>query len=187
MNCFHIFQVPSEEFGGLPTVFPERRQIKEEADQSMEWAEADPLGVDEQEPESIVPDQEEEEEGDISQESEEDISDSRDSGSSSSSDDDDEQLAKPARQTGFVLQNLSSDSDSGVEDAQPLSKAEAAKRSKKEARTRREEKWAMEEDGGEGEEGAVKDERYKDLPKIENPLSDPLFGLPVFSMLIHNY
>ena len=102
-------------------MFPGRRQIKEEADQNMDRSEPDPLGVEEQEPESIVPDQEEEEEGDISQESEEDISDSRDSGSSSSSDD--EQLAKPARETGFVLQNLSSDSDSGVEDAEPLSKA----------------------------------------------------------------
>jgi len=64
----HVYKVASEEFGGLPTVFPERRLIKEEADQSMEWGE-DPLGMEEQEPESIVPDQDEEEEGDISQES----------------------------------------------------------------------------------------------------------------------
>ena len=141
-------------------MFPERRQFKGEADESMEWGE-DPLGVDEEEPETIVPDREEEEEGDISQESEED------------SDDDDQQLAKPACKTGLVTQD-SSDSDSGVDDPMPLTKAglyqmlaEAAQRTRKEARARKEEKWAMEEDVDEGEEGSVKDERYKQLPKIE--------------------
>ena len=143
-------------------MFPERRQVKEEADHSMEGSEADPLGVEEQEPESIVPDQEEEDdEGDISQESEED------------SDDDDEQLVKPACKTKFVKQEDSSDSDSGVDDPTPLNKAglyqmlaEAAQRTKKEARARKEEKWAREE-GDDNEVVVVKDERYKKLPKIE--------------------
>ena len=160
--CFHVFQVASEEFGGLPTVFPERRQIKEEADQSMEWGE-DPLGMEQQDPESIVPDQdhdEEEEAGDISQESEEDS--------------DDEQLAKPTP-SKLVKSNYSSDSDSGVDDPTPLTKgglyqmlSEAVQRNKKEARTRKEEKWAMEDDDDEqGEEGAGKGQKYKELAKVE--------------------
>ena len=45
--------------------------------------------------------------------------------------------------------------------------SEAVQRTKKEARRRREESWAMGEDDDEGEEGAGKEERYKELPKIE--------------------
>ena len=143
----------------------------------MEWGE-DPLGMEEQDPESIVPDQdqdEEEEEGDISQQSEEDS--------------DDEQLAKPT--PSKLVKKLkiydSSSSDSGVDDPTPLTKkgpykilSQALKRTKKEARAMKEEKWAIEDGNEQGEDqGAGKDQKYKELPKIERPCGiQDLYSIP---------
>ena len=173
MISFQIFQVASEEFGGLSIVYPERRQREEK---SMDWLEdiyfhheeEDPLRV-KRDPESIVPDQDQgEEEGDISQESEEESDDEVDPLANPTP----SKLAKNSRSN--AAETDSSDSDSGVDDPIPLTKGglmqmltEAAQKTKKEARRKREEQWAMQDDDDDDDEGTKKDEKYKEIPKVE--------------------
>ena len=125
----------------------------------------DPLRV-QHEPEIIIPDQEEEEEeGDISQESDSDDDDSEN--------DDDKGNEKKKARVRRETNSETSDSDSGVEDPTPASKAalyqmlsQEVEKRKKEARMRKEEAWISND--GEVAVGKGKDQSYKELPKVKN-------------------